>query len=201
MSHTLSRRRAGGLRAFCLLAVVMAIWPLGCSKDEVTQAFNDAAAKTQELAAPVVKKIEAQLPESGSVTLQMTPSSEFNSASIEVIGLGQGRPNVVQVLTYDPSKRSRTFPCLMIHGTTTAASPSDLSGQKVPCELYFQFSATAPIAMTKPGSPVAVTFDRFDTENNALHATLGMVELDGADGKKISIRGGSLVAVVKSGGN
>ncbi len=182
---------------------VVALWLclVGCSKEEVTQAFNDAKAKTQELAAPVIEKVEQVLPESGSLTLEMTPAVEMEMADIHVFSIGDGRPNVVQVVTYDPDAGSQRYPRLMLHGTTAVTSAAMLVGKSVPCDMYFQSSSTSPVAMTQPGNQVSVSFDQYDSENATVQASLGSAELLGSDGKTISIRGGVLIAVVQSGGN
>jgi hypothetical protein len=183
-----------------LVAIVamVAVVPLGCSKEELKSAYDSAAAKTQELAAPVVEKIEEQLPESGNAVLQMTPAIEFNQAGVEVIPLGN-QINVVQIMTYQPGKRD--YPCMMLHGRTNASSVSTLTGEAVECDMYLHRSSSSPIAMTKPGSSVVVTFGPFDAEQNTLRASLGMVNLIGTDGKEVLVQGGDVLAVVSGGGN
>lgn len=196
MSQFLSPRRCRGVPLLLILTITALL--SACSKEEVKQAFDSAAAKTQELAAPVVDKIEQALPESGSVALQMTPPAEIKSAGIEVIAVGDGRPNVVQVLTYQPGD-STSYPRMMLHGTTASAGPIDLAGQELKLEMYLQMSSSAPIAITQPESPATVSFERHDAENNAIHASLSPVELMGADGKKVTVMGGNIVAVIRTG--
>ncbi len=186
----------GHFRPALLLAALLILCPLGCSKDEVKKAFDSAAAKTQELAKSSVEKIEQQLPETGSVSLQVTPAVEIKSANVQVISIGDGRPNVVQVVTYDPQASSTSFPRMMLHGTTTVTSAAALSGEEVQCDMYYQNSYSSPIAMTKPGSSVVVKFTRFDPERKVVEASLGMANLMGSDGKTVKVGGGSLVAMV-----
>ena len=71
--------------------------------------------------------------------------------------------------------------------------------QELKLEMYLQTSPTAPIAMTQPENLATVSFDRHDAENNAIHATLSPVELMGADGKKVAVQGGQIVAVIRNG--
>ncbi len=184
-----------------LLFLVALIVPAGCSKEEMKQAYEEAKAKTESLTESAVQAVEDKLPESGSITLEMTPAAKARQADVEVISIGDGRPNVVQIVTYDPSAGTRTFPAVLLHGTTSATSVSALAGETVNCDLYFQASPTAPIAMTKPGGSVAVTFGSLNVDDNALPATLGSAELIGSDDKPLQIRGGEIVAVVRGEGN
>ena len=201
MFYTQLRRCFGvQFQPIAWLAVILVVLPLGCSKEELKTAYNSAAAKTQELAAPVVEKIEDKLPESGNATLEMTPAVEMKQAEVAVIPLGDGQ-NVVQIVTYETGKSTRTYPCMMLHGQTSASSASTLSGQSVECDMYFQNSSSSPIAMTKPGSSVVVTFGQLDAENDTVTASLGMTRLIGSDGKDVLVSGGNVLAVVGGGGS
>ena len=170
----------------------------GCSREEFQEAIETAKTKTQEIAAPAVAQVEAALPETGSVTLDMaTPTEPIKRADLNLISVGDGRPNVVQILTYDPTQRTRTYPSLLIQGTTAQSSAATLAGD-VSCDVYYRATSVAPIAMTRPGRPAVVSFGPLDAEAGTIKATLGAVELIASDGKPVMIQGGSLLAVVRS---
>lgn len=184
-----------------ILLLAIAIAPTGCSKEEIKQKFEEAKAKTQAMTESAVEAVEEKLPERGSIALQTNPPVEIKKADIELISIGDGRPNVVQIVSYNPSTTTRTYPSVLLHGTTTATSAAALAGETVMCDMYYQASATAPAAMTKPGGYVSVEFGAVNAEDHALPATLREVELVGSDDKTVQIRGGAIVAVIRGGGN
>ena len=190
------------VHTWVLIALVpIAIVAAGCSREEVKQKFEEAKAKTQAMAESAVEAVEERLPDTGSFTLETDPPVEIKKADIELISIGDGRPNVVQIVTYDPSTTARAYPSVLLHGTTTATTAAALAGETVMCDMYYQASATTPAAMTKPGGSVSVEFGALNTEDNALPATLREAELVGSDDKPIQIRGGAIVAVIRGEGN
>jgi len=164
----------------------------------MNQALEQAKSKTQSMTQSAVEAVEEQLPETGSANLKMTPSPvTISTLDIEVISIGDGRPNVVQIVTYDPSASSRSYPALLLHGTTETSNASGLAGEKVLCDLYYQATESSPIAMTRPGESVAVEFQQYNPEDNALTATIGTVALLGSDDRTVQIQGGDLLAVIR----
>jgi hypothetical protein len=187
-------------RVLTLLLFVILLVPAGCSKEEIKEKLKQAQEKVEAVAESTVQAVEDKLPETGSITLEMSkPVEELKRADFELIVIGDGRPNVVQILTYDPASSTRSYPCLLLHGTTRATSAAGLSSETVACDMYFQASPSAPIVMTKPGGSVPVTFGSLSVEENTFSASLGAAELVSADNSPISIRGGDLVAVVREG--
>lgn len=169
---------------------------LGCSKEEFKEAINTATEKTQEIAKAGVESIESQLPEKGQATLKLDTDVTIKSASVQLISVGDGRANVFQIATYDTTQSSRTFPALLLHGGTSAAGVTGLSGEKINCDMYYQESYSSPIAMTKPGSSIIVNVNRFDAERNVIEASLGMADLITSDGKVVRVSGGDIVALI-----
>lgn len=170
-----------------------------CSKEEMKQALDDAKAKTQEVTEKATEVVEAQLPETGEVVLEMaSPLPATRKASVELISFPDGRPTVVQILTYDlAAPADAAYPKVLIQGTTDAQSLSSLGGTKVKCDLYVTLDATGNMAMTENGNQVLVTFKSFDQVENTIEAQLSMVKMTGTDGKEVSLRGGRLIAVAK----
>ena len=185
------------LRITPILMVVLSI-SSGCSKEEMNQALEKAKSKTQSMTQSAVQAVEEQLPETGMINLNMTPSAVAISAvDLELISIGDGRPNVVQIVTYDPSASTRSYPALLLHGTTEISSASALAGERVLCDLYYQATNSSPIAMTKPGEAIVVEFQQYKPEDNALTATVGAVALLGSDDRTVQIEGGDFLAVIR----
>ena len=65
--------------------------------------------------------------------------------------------------------------------------------------MYLSSASSAPIAMTKPGKSVSVTFGPLVPEDNAIRGTLGMASLIGSDDQAITILGGEILAVTREG--
>ena len=126
-----SNRRSLHVRCLTLLLLGIVIAPTGCSKEELKQKFEEVKAKTKSMTESAVQAVEEKLPETGHIALEMNPPVEFKKADLELISIGDGRPNVVQIVTYDPRATARGFPSLMLQGTTTATSASALAGETV----------------------------------------------------------------------
>ncbi len=188
-------------RTFVILALLLMVSVLnGCSKEDVKKALNDATEKTKRLTESAVDAVEERLPENGNIQLKTNPPTEpIKQADVELISIGDGRPNVVQIMTYDPSTSSRSYPAVLLHGTTDASTVSSLAGKTIQCDMYLSSASSAPISMTKPGKSVAVTFGPLIPEDNAISATLGMASLIGSDDQPITILGGEILAVTREG--
>jgi hypothetical protein len=171
---------------------------LGCSKEEMDQALETAKSKTKSMTNSAVEAVEETLPESGEVTLNIKPNPiAISNAELDLISIGDGRPNVVQITTYDPDASSRSYPALLLHGITNMSTASSLAGEKVQCDVYYQASETSPIAMTQPGEAMTVAFQQYNPTDQALTATLGMISMLGSDGSVIQIEGGDVLAVIR----
>jgi hypothetical protein len=194
--HAISPQRFKAPVPLMVLAIL--IISTGCSKEELKEKFDQAKQKTQEFTDSTVAAIEEKLPETGNVRLSMSPEvPEAKSASIELITVGDGRPSVVQILTYDPDSRVKSYPAILISGPTEATSLAMLSGQQIECDLYLQASSGAPILMTRPGESVTVTFATVDAVNQTVTASINSVQLDSSDGQATRINDGELIAVIR----
>ena len=170
----------------------------GCSKEELTQAYEDAKAKTQEVTQTTVAAVEERLPESGSISLRSDfPIEKFTMANIEIIAVGDGRPSSMQIYTYDPSSEYLTYPAMHIHGPTSLKDVSALTGESLPCDMYLRTNSNGPVAMTRPGESIMVTFGIYDAAEGTITANLSKVDLMTSDDQTLSINGGELIAVAK----
>lgn len=198
--------RVGGPMRYAAISSIMVVLPFtlvlflapGCSKEEMDQALETAKSKTKSMTNSAVEAVEETLPESGEVTLNIKPNPiAISNAELDLISIGDGRPNVVQITTYDPDASSRSYPALLLHGITNMSTASSLAGEKVQCDVYYQASETSPIAMTQPGEAMTVAFQQYNPTDQALTATLGMISMLGSDGSVIQIEGGDVLAVIR----
>ena len=179
--------------------VVLFLAP-GCSKEEMNQALETAKSKAESMTNSAVEAAEETLPEAGEVTLNFKPDPiAISNAALDLISIGDGRPNVVQISTYNPNASSRSYPALLLHGITNISTASSLAGEKVQCDVYFQRSENSPIAMTQPGEAMTVAFQQYNPTDKALTATLGIISMRGSDGSVIQIEGGDVLTVIREG--
>ena len=185
------------LLLLCLLSLS------GCSKDEmkkmatsVRQSTQDFAAQSQEYIQGAPEVIEAPLKPTGSFELRMDKDIEIDAANVEVISIGDGRSNLLQVASYDTSSTPTKFPAVLLHGHTQSSSTSGIVGQTVACDLYVQTSPSSEIVMTAPGSSVQVTFGRIDQKLGTVTARIGSGSLISSNDKRINFGGGDLMAIL-----
>ncbi|MCG8652351.1 MAG: hypothetical protein MI861_21095 [Pirellulales bacterium] len=185
------------IAAFRWLPLVAGMFLAGCSKEKAQDLVDSVSTQVRSLAESDEQSAATVLPEAGSVTLNLVSArTTIPGANLAVHVLGGGRPNVVQILTYDPNDNTRRYPCLMLHGTTTVDNPTGLVGQQIQCDLYFQASPTAPVAMTGPGDFVQVEFTQFDPVEKTIQATVGAATLIGSDGDQVVVGQSSLIAMI-----
>ena len=168
----------------------------GCSKEEIKKAYQQAQAQTQAIVQQTQEVVEEQLPETGSLRMEMTPSAQpISTLDMELIQVGER--SVVQIHSYDLNDTNLSYPAVLLHGKTNVARAADLVGKTVQCDLYYQTSYSSPILMTKPGGSIIVKFESANMEDNALTASMGTAMLSSSDGAASRIGGGQLVAVVQ----
>ncbi|MFK8113593.1 MAG: hypothetical protein AB8B91_15435 [Rubripirellula sp.] len=186
-------------RGLTLMIVSVLILPAGCSKEEMKQKMEQVQTQAQAYTESAVQAVEEKLPENGSLALNMSPAAEkISKLDLQLISIGDGRPNVVQIANYDVSG-PRSFPSVLLQGNTASTSAAGLSGQTVQCDLYYQAGPNSPVSMTKPGGSIDVSFGALNTEDNALSGRLGSSSLVVSDGTAFQISGGELVAVIREG--
>ena len=193
------RWRISGHQIVLLLLLVTlpvgAVGFFGCSKEK----FDELVEKLPEVPTVVEDVAKDVLPESGHVKLTMSPPLEIDSAYIELITVGDGRPSVVQVTTYDVSKGPGAEPSLMLHGTTQATNFSGLANATVKCSLFLQAAVSGPTSRSPAGSTVDITFNAVNSTEGTVSGQIGNAELIASDDSKVSIASGSLLAVMKGG--
>ncbi len=199
-----SRGRPPEPRIRFTLAILLLFFgvPIGCSKKQLTEAMESARAKTRSVTESTSNAIKEQLPARGSLVLQTTPSTEaIGNVDLELISIGDDRANVIQILTYKIGSPRRSFPTVMLHGLTQTSNPDSLVGQTVQCDMYYQASENSPIAITRPGQSVAVTFESYNDGEHTLTASLGSGELTASDDTTVTLQSGKAIAVIRGEGN
>lgn len=189
------------------LLIAILIAPLGCSKEErqkmattIQQQTQNIAEKAQQYTQEAVEAVEEKLPASGSITLRMDPPVELSSATARIVSLGEGRGNVFQLSNYELGDGPKTYPSLLIQGTTEADTVASLAGKTVVCDFYLRTSNSEPMLMSQSTNPVEVNVGEFDAKNNLIKASIYSGSLLSSDNSKVNLNGGQVVAKI-SGGN
>ena len=188
------------------LVAVLAFLTLGCSKEKrkqftaaVQQGASDLAESASDFATSAVESatetVKEQLPATGTISLQSNPELKASVANIEVISVGDGRRNVVQIASYKVGSVPDTYPSIFLQGLTDAGDPASLSESSVECELFVQASANAPIAATTSGEKIKVSFSKLDPAAKSLTASVSNCSLLDTENKTTSISGGQIVAI------
>ena len=208
-------RRANTLRTnasrfyafrYCALILIGLLVPIGCSKEErdkIKTTFQEQtqniAEKTQQYTQAAFEAVEEKLPAAGRISLRMDPPIEFDSATAQVVSLGPGRGNVVQISNYELGAGPKTYPSLLIQGATDAETVAALAGQTINCDFYMRASYSDPVLMNASGRPVQINFTKFDVGSNTISASIYSGALISSDDRQVNLNGGKVVALIKGG--
>jgi len=176
-----------------VLITLLLFSPVACSRADREEALdgNTGLSTGSDIGAG-----DDQLTVTGSIQLEISPPVDISQAEVRVIVIGDGRPNVVQIASYDTTQDEHEYPAVLWQGPTTATDAASLAGQTVQCDMYYQQSETSKIAMTKPGESVELVFGSADAEQKTISATLKPVELLFSDDQPLSVGGGRTTAVI-----
>jgi len=186
---------------------------LGCSKEKLDELTASVKEKTAEIATSAetmaeqaksatntaVATVQEKLPSRGSIRLQTQPSIETAHANAEMIRFPDGRPTVLQVVSYNP-ELTDNYPRVLFWGLTTVNSAAELAGQSVSCDLYVQSTATDPMLMSTPANPVEVRFETFNSEEGTIQAQIASAPLLRSDNQSVPLTGGEMTAVFRGEG-
>ena len=171
------------------------------AREDQTKSIADSTKKMASQAVQQVEEtVDETLPETGKATLQISPPLQISNANIDVTSVGDGRSNIVQIANYDIGAEPTSFPSFLIQGNTKAGDAASLAGETIDCQLYMRASTSAPYVMTEPGQSAKVTFKAYDPTNKTVAASIERVGLITSENERISMDGGSIVAVISSGG-
>ena len=178
----------------------------GCSKESLDNALEAAKKKggelTERASTEIAASAESVLPESGHVRFEFADGShpisrvEATSAEAEIIVVGSGRPNVLQIRNQTYSPDSTSMPRVIITAATDQTSPANLTGGQLKAQVYLQASA-AQAAIPMPGHTAQLTVARYDSEAGIIAGTLSLFRLVDAGGNELLVRGGEWLAVLK----
>lgn len=180
---------------------------IGCSKDDLRGALDKAKTQTEAMTKrageSVTAAAETVLPESGHIDLRWAQpdhplaSVQPRRASIEVIAIGPGRPQVVHITNMDRPVDQAGYPRVLLVGSTPHRSMDQLAGTTMKCQLYVQ-AGESQVAISAAGQTSQVSFGGINTKDQTISATLSLSRLVDADGQEVVISGGDVVARIRS---
>lgn len=155
----------------------------GCGKEEL-------ANLTQQVKEATVEKIDIPMPQIkpnpvGELQLATSTPLNLTNISIEVLVVGDGRPNVMQMQTSVPN--APTAPAFLFRAETNATTAAQLIGQTIPVTMFVQATETGPIWMSPDDRPVTITFDKL--EETEVVGRINAGTLLGTDGQETPVSG------------
>jgi len=122
-----------------LLCTLAIIWSSGCKQEQLEQLAKQVQEQTLDKIAAPMKVLST-----GSFKLQVTSPIETRAASARLIIIGDGRPNVLQLRSYQ-DMAAEDYPMVLVQAPTSATDVSQLSGQTLSATVYITMSKHEPI--------------------------------------------------------
>ncbi|QEF98473.1 hypothetical protein Mal15_25250 [Stieleria maiorica] len=192
-------RRARWLAlAICLVALP------ACSKeklkelaDTVQKEGESLVKESKKMTDALVETAEEPLAETGKILLKTPEPLEIDQAVVKVHVVGDGRKHSLQITSYPPGAERTPAPAVFLHATTDVETVALLAGKSLPCNMFVEPRAGAPIARNPIGHPVSVTFESMNMQEKTITATIDACTLIDSNDQPLAIAGGEILAVVE----
>ncbi len=145
----------------------------------------------------LVEPAEEPLPETGKLLIKMDEPLEIDHAVVKMHVVGDGRKNSLQITSYPPGVEHTPAPAVFLHATTEVETVALLAGKSLPCNLFVEPRAGAPIARSEIGHPVSVTFGSMNMQEKTITATIDTCTLIDSNDQPLALAGGEILAVVE----
>jgi hypothetical protein len=166
---------------------------LGCNKDQVDKAASGLQQVTQTVQQGVENiKQEANL--TGSMELSTTPAIAAKACYARLIVIGEGRPNVLQLVSYKDASLER-FPSLLVQAQVQEGSLAELAGKTVQAEIFAQSEENGPVFHCPDGTLASVNISAADAKSLTGQCT-GAMLVSSETNQPTSVNG-KFVAVVE----
>jgi len=138
LRQLLLTKRWHGSVSFLLVSLAL-VFISGCKQEQLEQLAKQVQEQTIDKIAAPMKVLST-----GSFKLQVTSPLETRSANARLIVIGDGRPNVLQLRSYQDMAVA-DYPMVLVQATTSATDVSQLSGQTMSATVYISMSKHEPI--------------------------------------------------------
>ena len=191
------RGQKGWMPVLFSVLVMLVLFP-ACTKEKLEEISSGLEEGLGQLPGAPLDPIKEVLPETGKIELQSSPPITVDKAIAAVYAVGDGRPNSVQITSYDPGGTSTGSPSIFLHGNLDSGTSTValVANKPVPCMMYVEQTSGGEVFRTPVGSPVKVIFGAMNMQEKTIEATLGPCALRGSDGNSIRIPGGKILAIV-----
>jgi hypothetical protein len=136
----------------------------GCKQEQLDQIVKQVQEQTIDQLPPPMKVVST-----GAFKLQVDKPIESNKANVRLIVIGDGRPNVLQIRSYQDIAADE-FPSILAQANTTATDVSLLVGKTLDATVYISASKFEPIWSCLDQSTAKLTINSF--QENVLQGEL-----------------------------
>jgi hypothetical protein len=178
--------------------VILAIFAIGCSKDDLAGALDKAknamsenAAKAKEAVQSkmdaTTEQVQQQLNLAGTIELTAGDVVKTEACYLSLIPQGSGRPTVLRLQSYRDAERE-SFPSVFLQAHVQANSVAELIGEPLAARLFVQRDAQGPILFSDVATPVELKITA--VEERLISAELSGTKLrDTSTGAEIPVTG------------
>ncbi len=187
----------------CWIVFAIAFCSIGCSKkqlsdlaDTVSEKGGDLIRESKQATDSLVNDPEPQPGPTGHFSVQLASPLEFDQATIRLFVIGDGRPQSLQIATYDTESDQLSSPSLFLVGSTSIETIPLHENQTIACDLFIAPPLNRPLLRTPIGSTVDVTFDSIDFSVGTITGIISSCTLLSSDGTSVNCNGGQFRAVI-----
>jgi hypothetical protein len=167
----------------------------GCKQEQLEQFAKQVQEQTiDKLPSSMDLPTPMKIISAGAFKLQVDKPIETTKANVRLIVIGDGRPNVLQLRSYQDLAADE-FPAVLVQANTTATEISQLVGQTINATIYLSASKYEPIWSCLDQSMASLTVTSF--QENTLKAELRCDKLISSQ-ESTSPMSGSVEAVLQS---
>ncbi|PNY36427.1 hypothetical protein C2E31_13430 [Rhodopirellula baltica] len=177
----------------------------GCSKKDLSEIADSISEKgesfvkeSRKLTDSLVNEPEQPPTPTGELELQFDTPVRFEAANVQVFCVGYGRPNSLQLLTYDASADRLPDSGLLIEAATEIETVALLVGKTLACNLFVATGYNRPVLSTSIETPVEVRFDAMNFSAGTVTGTILPCSLKRPDGEMVELSGGTFTAIMLS---
>jgi len=122
-----------------VLCVLLMVTLFGCKQEQLEQLAKQVKEQTIDRVPAPMKVVRT-----GAFKLKIVDPIETNEANSRLIVIGDGRPNVLQLRSYQNMSTDK-YPMILVQANTSASNLSQLSGQTLNATVYITASKYEPI--------------------------------------------------------
>ncbi|MDA1048885.1 MAG: hypothetical protein O3C40_00180 [Planctomycetota bacterium] len=174
--------------------LIFAVIAAGCSKEDLTGAFDkaknavaDTSQAVQDKMETTTDQVQEKLNLAGSIELTAGEPIKTDACYVRFMPQGAGRPAVLQLQSYRDADRE-SFPSVFLQAQVQANSLAELVGEPLSARMFVQREAQGPVLFSEISTPIE--FKITSIEEQLVSAELTSAKLrETTTGAKIQVTG------------